>query len=61
MVLVTYFERIALVGCDTDGVGKTLTKDFAHAVYNDMPTLRNAKITGRIGKLTTRDLHSEKA
>ncbi|WP_202753113.1 C80 family cysteine peptidase, partial [Bathymodiolus thermophilus thioautotrophic gill symbiont] len=51
----TYFERIALVGCDTDGVGKTLTKDFARAVYSDIPTLRNADITGRAGEVQVND------
>ncbi|CAB5496063.1 C80 family cysteine peptidase, partial [Bathymodiolus thermophilus thioautotrophic gill symbiont] len=51
----TYFERIALVGCDTDGVGKTLTKDFARAVYNNIPTLKNADITGRAGEVQVND------
>ncbi|WP_237731948.1 C80 family cysteine peptidase, partial [Bathymodiolus thermophilus thioautotrophic gill symbiont] len=44
-----------LVGCDTDGVGKTLTKDFARAVYNNIPTLKNADITGRAGEVQVND------
>jgi hypothetical protein len=41
----TYFERIALVGCDTDGVGKTLTKDFAHAALNRLSFLGDFSFT----------------
>ncbi|CAB5497277.1 hypothetical protein THERMOT_665, partial [Bathymodiolus thermophilus thioautotrophic gill symbiont] len=51
----TYFERIALVGCDTNSVRKGLTKDFARAVYNNIPTLRNADITGRTGEVQVND------
>jgi hypothetical protein len=27
-------ERIALVGCGTDGINQNLTQDFAKAIYN---------------------------
>ncbi|OJA03647.1 C80 family cysteine peptidase, partial [Bathymodiolus thermophilus thioautotrophic gill symbiont] len=47
----TYFERIALVGCDATSVDPILTKNFAKAVYGDISTLRNAQITGRGGEI----------
>ncbi|VVH62213.1 hypothetical protein BSPWISOX_1455, partial [uncultured Gammaproteobacteria bacterium] len=47
----TDIERIALVGCSTDGVNQNLTQDFAKAIYNDIPELTTAEITGRKGDM----------
>jgi hypothetical protein len=47
----TNIKRIALVGCDTDGINQNLTKNFATTVYNDTPSLRDAEVTGRKGEM----------
>ncbi|CAB5500829.1 C80 family cysteine peptidase, partial [Bathymodiolus thermophilus thioautotrophic gill symbiont] len=47
----TKIKRMALVGCDTDGVNQSLTRHFAHAVYNDTPALKQTEITGRTGQV----------
>ncbi|MBA5249079.1 MAG: hypothetical protein FE834_06040, partial [Gammaproteobacteria bacterium] len=39
-----------LVGCDTDGINQTLTKDFAKAVYTN-ENLKNIEVTGRKGEV----------
>jgi RTX toxin RtxA len=47
----TDIQRIALVGCNTDGIDQNLTQDLAKAIYNDTPELRTAEITGRKGDM----------
>ncbi|OJA03294.1 C80 family cysteine peptidase, partial [Bathymodiolus thermophilus thioautotrophic gill symbiont] len=51
----TKIKRMALVGCDTDGVDQALTRNFANAVYNDMPALKQTEITGRTGQVQVND------
>ncbi|CAB5498533.1 C80 family cysteine peptidase, partial [Bathymodiolus thermophilus thioautotrophic gill symbiont] len=51
----TKIKRMALVGCDTDGVDQALTRNFANAVYNDMPALKQTEITGRTGQMQVND------
>jgi hypothetical protein len=53
----TDIERIALVGCSTDGVNQNLTQDFAKAIYNDIPELTTAEITGRKGDIDKTKAH----
>jgi hypothetical protein len=48
-------KRIALVGCDTDGVSQGLTRDFARIAYNDIPALQHTEITGRTGQVQVND------
>ncbi|VVM22285.1 hypothetical protein BSPWISOXPB_2860 [uncultured Gammaproteobacteria bacterium] len=43
----TYFDRIALVGCDTTNIKQGLARNFAKTIYDNMPALRTAQITGR--------------
>jgi hypothetical protein len=47
----TYFDRIALVGCDTTNIKQGLARNFAKTIYDNMPALRTAQITGRGGEL----------
>jgi hypothetical protein len=47
----TYFDRIALVGCDTVNIKQGLARNFAKTIYDDIPELRSAKITGRGGEI----------
>ncbi|CAB5497556.1 C80 family cysteine peptidase, partial [Bathymodiolus thermophilus thioautotrophic gill symbiont] len=47
----TNIKRIALVGCDTDGVNQSLAKVFAKTIYRDTPALKNAEVTGRKGQV----------
>ncbi|CAC9965807.1 hypothetical protein, partial [uncultured Gammaproteobacteria bacterium] len=51
----TRIKRIALVGCDTDGVSQGLTRDFAYIAYNDIPALQHTEITGRTGQVQVND------
>ncbi|CAB9545195.1 hypothetical protein BROOK1789C_2240, partial [Bathymodiolus brooksi thiotrophic gill symbiont] len=51
----TRIKRIALVGCDTDGVSQGLTRNFARIVYNDIPALQHTEITGRTGQVQVND------
>ncbi|MBA5249078.1 MAG: hypothetical protein FE834_06035, partial [Gammaproteobacteria bacterium] len=51
----TYLERIALVGCDTDGIKQDLTRKFAQSVYARIPALQDATITGRKGEVQVND------
>ncbi|MBA5249988.1 MAG: hypothetical protein FE834_10775, partial [Gammaproteobacteria bacterium] len=51
----TYLERIALVGCDTDGIKQDLTRKFAQSVYARIPALQDATITGRKGEIQVND------
>ncbi|WP_139682241.1 C80 family cysteine peptidase, partial [thiotrophic endosymbiont of Bathymodiolus puteoserpentis (Logatchev)] len=47
----THFERIALVGCDTTNIKQGLARNFAKTIYDNMPALRTAQITGRGGEV----------
>jgi hypothetical protein len=42
---------IALVGCDTTNIKQGLARNFAKTIYDNMPALRTAQITGRGGEL----------
>jgi hypothetical protein len=44
-------DRIALVGCDTTNIKQGLARNFAKTIYDNMPALRTAQITGRGGEL----------
>jgi hypothetical protein len=45
------FERIALVGCDTTNIKQGLARNFAKTIYDNMPALRTAQITGGGGEV----------
>jgi hypothetical protein len=47
----TYFDRIALVGCDTSRIRQGLTRNFAKMIYDNIPALKTAEITGRKGDM----------
>jgi hypothetical protein len=47
----TYFDRITLVGCNTSRIKQGLTRDFAKMIYDNIPALKTAEITGRKGGL----------
>ncbi|OJA03099.1 hypothetical protein BGC33_01665, partial [Bathymodiolus thermophilus thioautotrophic gill symbiont] len=47
----TKIKRMALVGCDTDGVNQALTRNFANAAYNNTAILQQTEITGRTGQV----------
>jgi hypothetical protein len=51
----TRIKRIALVGCDTDGVNQGLTRDFARIAYSDIPALQHTEITGSTGQVQVND------
>jgi hypothetical protein len=36
----TYFDRIALVGCNTSRIKQGLTRDFAKMIYDNIPALK---------------------
>ncbi|WP_143243121.1 C80 family cysteine peptidase, partial [Bathymodiolus azoricus thioautotrophic gill symbiont] len=47
----TYFDRIALVGCDTSRIRQGLTRNFAKMIYDNIPALKTTEITGRKGDM----------
>jgi hypothetical protein len=47
----TYFDRITLVGCNTSRIKQGLTRDFAKMIYDNIPALKTAEITGRKGDM----------
>jgi hypothetical protein len=55
----TYFDRIALVGCDTSRIRQGLTRNFAKMIYDNIPALKTAEIIKTNNNTTLRVFISE--